>query len=190
MNGAEDTVRMPILTEPTTAVHRSFLAAWDELEPEDGHWMGVHAYGDGEEEWSRDRAEDPAEFARLVEALTADARPETVLPPDIVHQTMLWFVEGAEWLGRLAIRHRLTPALTELGGHIGYVVRPSARGRGHATRMLVRSLPTAARLGIDPALVTCDVDNVGSRRVIEAAGGELEDERHGKLRFWVPTHLA
>ena len=56
--------------------------------------------------------------------------------------------------------------------------------------MLAQSLPVTAGLGIDPALVTCDTDNVASRKVIEAAGGELEDERHGKLRFWVPTHLA
>jgi predicted acetyltransferase len=56
--------------------------------------------------------------------------------------------------------------------------------------MLVQSLPFAAELGIDPALVTCDADNVASRKVIQAAGGELEDERHGKLRFWVATHTS
>jgi len=152
--------------------------------------MGIRAYGGSEREWTRAEAEDPAEFARLVEALQVDARPETVLPADIVHQTMLWFVEGDEWFGRLAIRHQLTPALYELGGHIGYAVRPSARRHGYATQMLTQSLPVVAGLGIDPALVTCDTDNVASRKVIEAAGGELEDERHGKLRFWVPTHVA
>jgi predicted acetyltransferase len=36
-------------------------------------------------------------------------------------------------------------------------------------------------------LVTCDDDNVASRRVIEANGGRLEDVRGHKLRFWVPT---
>jgi len=56
--------------------------------------------------------------------------------------------------------------------------------------MLAQSLPVAANLGIDPALVTCDTDNHASRKVIEAAGGEYEDERHGKLRFWVPTHVS
>jgi predicted acetyltransferase len=53
--------------------------------------------------------------------------------------------------------------------------------------MLRAALPIAAGLGIDRALVTCDVDHVGSRKVIETCGGEFEGQRGGKLRFWVPT---
>lgn len=178
---------MPELVVPTTAVHRSFLDAWDELGPAEERWMGARGPW---REWSREELEDPGEFAAFVEAARSEALPETEMPPDLVHQTMLWYVEAGEWLGRLAIRHSLTPALYELGGHIGYVVRPSAQRKGYATRMLTESLPWAARLGIETALVTCDVDNYASRRVIESAGGELEDERHGKLRFWVPTHVS
>lgn len=181
---------MPTLIEPTVVVHRSFLAAWDEFGPEDERWMGARAITGDEEEWSRERAADPDEFARMVELIRIEADPATELRPDLVHQTVLWFVDGREWLGRLSIRHDLTPVLIELGGHITYGVRPSARRHGHATRMLTQSLPIAAGLGIDPVLVTCDLDNLGSRKVIQAAGGELEDERHGKLRFWVPTHVA
>jgi predicted acetyltransferase len=181
---------MPILVVPTTAVHRSFLAAWDELGPDHERWMGARSIAGAEEEWTRGQAADPVEFGRLVEAIRTEAEPETVLAAGLVHQTVLWFVDGVEFLGRLSIRHDLTPALTEVGGHIGYCVRPSARRRGYATQMLTQSLPIAGALGIEPALVTCDVDNTGSRRVIEAAGGELEDERHGKLRFWVPTHVV
>ena len=90
-------------------------------------------------------------------------------------------------VGRVSLRHELTPWLLEVGGHIGYAVRPSARRRGYATAALARVLPVAADLGIDPALVTCDEDNIGSRKAIEANGGVLEDVRNGKLRFWVPT---
>lgn len=149
--------------------------------------MGAHGVS---EDWTREEAADPVEFCRMVEAIQRVADPKTVLPPDLVHETVLWFVDGDEWLGRLSIRHTLNAALLELGGHIGYVVRPSARRKGYATQMLTQSLPFAAGLGIDPALVTCDNDNDASRKVIQAAGGELEDERHGKLRFWVPTHLS
>jgi predicted acetyltransferase len=77
--------------------------------------------------------------------------------------------------------------LLDYGGHIGYDIRPSARRRGHATAMLAEALPVAAKLGIDRVLVTCDDDNVGSRKVIEANGGVFEDQRREKLRYWVPT---
>ena len=48
-------------------------------------------------------------------------------------------------------------------------------------------LPLCADLGIDPVLVTCDEDNLPSRRVIESNGGVYEDSREGKRRYWVPT---
>lgn len=92
-----------------------------------------------------------------------------------------------EYLGRISIRHRLTAYLREIGGHIGYDIRPSARQHGHATAMLAAALPVARSLGIDPALLTCDDDNIASRKVIEANGGTLEDHRHGKARYWVST---
>ena len=66
-------------------------------------------------------------------------------------------------------------------------MRPSARRRGVATAALAAALPVAAALGIDPALLTCDDDNVASGRVIETNGGVLEDVRDGIRRYWVPT---
>jgi predicted acetyltransferase len=48
-------------------------------------------------------------------------------------------------------------------------------------------LPIAHRLGIDPVLVTCDASNLASRKVIEGAGGEFEDQRGEKLRYWIST---
>jgi predicted acetyltransferase len=53
--------------------------------------------------------------------------------------------------------------------------------------MLRAALPIAAELGLSQVLITCDVDNVGSRRIIEANGGRFEGQRSGKLRYWVPT---
>lgn len=99
----------------------------------------------------------------------------------------MWWADGEQFLGRLAIRHRLTPALETMGGHIGCDVRPSARRRGYATAMLAAALPIAASLGIFRALVICDITNVASRRVIEANGGRPLDATERKLRYWVPT---
>jgi hypothetical protein len=44
-----------------------------------------------------------------------------------------------------------------------------------------------AALGIRSARGDCDVDSIGSRRVIEMDGGVLDEERAGSLSFWVPA---
>lgn len=178
---------MPELVEPDVRVRRSFVTAMAEFRAEgrgsaaDDTMVG-REIRESSATWDTD-----AGFAEFTAALRAAAREDAPRPAGWVPCTTWWWVEGSEYLGRIALRHRLTEHLREVGGHIGYDVRASARRRGHATAMLQAVKPHAAALGIDPALVTCDVDNVGSRRVIEAAGGVLEDERSGKLRYWVPT---
>jgi predicted acetyltransferase len=178
---------VPTLIAPRDGVRRSFAEAMDEFRAE-GRGTGddrsaigdfIRTRADG---WSSDEA-----FSLFVASVRAEALEETPRPEGYVPATELWWVDGETFLGRITIRHRLTPQLLEMGGHIGYDIRPSARRRGHATEMLRQTLAIARRMGIDPALITCDVDNIGSRTVIERNGGVLEDERAGKLRFWVPT---
>jgi predicted acetyltransferase len=130
---------------------------------------------------------DPAVFDHYASQLRAQALPETPRPSGYVPCTTLWWVDGDRYLARIAIRHQLNEFLLNVGGHIGYDVRPSARRRGHATAMLRAALPVAHQLGIDRALITCDWDNVGSRKTIEANGGIFEDRRGVKPRYWVPT---
>ncbi|GAA2309855.1 GNAT family N-acetyltransferase [Glycomyces scopariae] len=133
----------------------------------------------------------PEEPETWIEGVLAIERALTEDPPAaFVPATTFWWVDGLAFLGRINIRHRLNEHLRDYGGHIGYDVRPSARRRGHATAMLAAALPVAAVLGIEKALITCDTDNTGSRKVIEANGGVLEDRRGDKLRFWVPTAPA
>jgi predicted acetyltransferase len=176
---------MPTLVPPTTDVHASFLEAVAESRADPMYLLGVR-FTDAAGELAA-----PGRFAAYVESLRADALEEAARPAGHVPATILWLIDGADFLGRLSIRHRLTPQLLELGGHIGYGVRPSARRRGHATQMLLDAMPVSCGLGINPALVTCDADNLGSRKVIEAVikdfGGWFEDRRGVKLRFWVAT---
>jgi predicted acetyltransferase len=180
-------VGMPELVPPTMVVHRSFIAAMAEFVDEgrggsDDDSMIAREMKNFEAAWETEEG-----FSAYIEQLRADADESTPRASFLVPSTTWWWVEGSEYVGRIALRHRLTERLLEIGGHIGYDVRPSARRQGHATAMLRAVLPHAHALEIDPALVTCDTDNVGSRRVIEANGGVFEDERSGKLRFWVPT---
>ncbi|MCT9078582.1 GNAT family N-acetyltransferase [Streptomyces fulvoviolaceus] len=173
---------MPRLTSPDVRFHDSFLDAVKEfaattLDPATLLAQEIEQYG---ETWR-----EPTEFAAYVAMLRAETeRPRR---PDWVPMTTLWYVADDTYLGRLAIRHRLNAFLLERGGHIGYDVRPGARRRGHATAMLRDALPECRERGLDRVLVTCDTTNTGSRKVIEANGGEFEDERGGKLRFWIRT---
>ena len=112
------------------------------------------------------------------------------LPPGRVPATMLYAVAGDHLVGRVHIRHELTPALLEEGGHIGYGVRPAFRRRGYATQMLRQGLAVVRDLGVERALVTCDDGNPGSIATIESCGGVLEDTRPregGSLtrRYWI-----
>jgi predicted acetyltransferase len=180
------------LVEADPRLQQSYLAALDELAAEgNAHYLdlvvppGPGFAGVAFTARSLAAPEVFAEFCRYTRALE---RPDTPRPADWVPGCYLWIVEdGEEVLGRNSLRHELTPWLLEVGGHIGYAVRPSARRRGVATAALGLMLEVAARHGIDPALVTCDTDNVGSRKVIEGNRGVLEDVRGAKMRFWVPT---
>lgn len=112
------------------------------------------------------------------------------LAPGRVPATMLFAVVGDDIVGRVHIRHELTPALLEEGGHIGYGVRPAFRRRGYASQILRQSLEVVRSLGVERALVTCDDDNPGSIGTIESCGGVLEDRRPregGALtrRYWI-----
>jgi predicted acetyltransferase len=179
---------MPSFASPHPRYQQSFLASVQEILDvgESDHWTGLTIFG--EETYTVEELADAGAFAAFTERQHDLALPETPRPEGKVADTILWWVEGDEYLGRLSIRHELTDGLRNFGGHIGYVVRPSARRRGNASAMLAAALPIARDLGIDPALLTCDADNAGSRRVIESSGGIFEDQRDDKLRFWVPTN--
>jgi predicted acetyltransferase len=178
---------VPEFSEPTTGVQESFLAAMAEFQTE-GRGAASDESAIGRE--IRDYGatwHTPAGFAAYVRDLRAQAFAGTPLPDGLVPCTTLWWIDGPEYLGRLAIRHRLNAWLLNAGGHIGYDVRPSARRRGHATAMLGAALPRARNVGLDRVLVTCDDDNVASRKVIESCGGVFEDQRGRKLRYWLDT---
>ncbi len=97
-----------------------------------------------------------------------------------------------------AINLRYQPGTEELpphvSGHVGYAVVPRKQRQGHATRALALLLPIARDLGLARLLITCDEDNLASRRVIERNGGIPDGtaphpDRPGirKLLFRLPT---
>jgi len=179
------------LVQPDPSYHDSYVEALRELA-----WEGNSHYlelvlpaepGVPGADYTLRRLTDPAVFAEFCVFTRGLDDDDVPRPAGWVTGTYLWMVVEEEVVGRISLRHELTPWLLEVGGHIGYAVRPSARRRGHARAALGLMLGVAADRGIDPVLVTCDDDNVGSRRVIEDNGGVLEDVRNHKMRFWLPT---
>ena len=106
-----------------------------------------------------------------------------------------YFIEAeGRILGELFIRHRLTPHLEQIGGHVGYKVRPSCRNRGVATAALRLALRQLAEMGIEQAFVTCNTTNAASAKVIEKCGGlRIQDALLGdrvERRYWIATSLV
>ena len=130
-----------------------------------------------------------ATFTSFVAELHDYARGRA-LPAGWVPMSTFWLVDADRFVGKLEIRHQLTELLHRAGGHVGYSIRPSMRRRGFGTQMLALALPKCREVGLERVLITCDTTNVGSRRIIEANGGQLEDlipigAGVEKMRFWI-----
>lgn len=150
-------------------------AAHAELAPEGFHFLLDDLGGDSWESYL-----ERLDRARGWDGVAPGRVPATLLVAE---------VEG-EIVGRVSIRHELNDMLLQLGGHIGYGVRPQHRRHGYATEMLRQSLIVTRALGIDPVLVTCDEGNAASSTVIERCGGVLENivdvpGAPSKRRYWI-----
>lgn len=91
----------------------------------------------------------------------------------------------------IQIRHHINhPNLIHRWGHIGYGILPSHRRKWYATKMLYLALWEAKKIGLDKVLITCDTDNIASKKVIERNNGILESKESDKkwkefYRYWI-----
>lgn len=167
-----------VLRPLRVADEQEALRAHEELQADGFEFLTDHRAG---EPW--------AEYVRRLEC----ERLGIDLPDGRVAGTFLVTEAAAALVGRVGVRHELNDFLASHGGHIGYAVRPAYRRRGYATAMLRQALAVAAAVGVRDALVTCDVDNVGSARVIERCGGRFDglapacERSPSKRRYWIRT---
>lgn len=125
------------------------------------------------------------EFVQMVD----DHRHGRSIDDGWVESTWLLADVDGVVVGRSSIRFDLNELLSIEGGHIGYAVRPEQRRRGYATEILRQSLVVARAGGVEDVLVTCNDENVGSAKVIEANGGRLENivdvDGVALRRYWI-----
>ena len=163
------------LREPSLEWKESFTAALAEFDT-----AGITGFWN----WRFTIVDIPSYIAHTEECSRGENLPEGSVP-----SSTFWLIDNDEFIGHVNIRHRLNDQLEIIGGHIGYAIRPGRQAMGYGMQILKLALSRAKALGIDRALVTCNTDNVASRRIIEKNGGELQDEItvDGKpvLRFWI-----
>lgn len=164
------------LEEPTLSHRAAFLEVAREM------------YEDGE--WQLPPDEMALRFDDIIASIARAKDPATCPAGELPHEDF-WLMEDDTWVGLLTLRNEIDEQLMRSGGHIGYVIRPSYRGRGYGTKLLAMGLERARVNGLKRVLLTCADDNIRSRKLIEASGGTLENvidiEGHPQpvRRYWI-----
>lgn len=172
---------MIFLSPPSIAYKDSYLQGLREFQGE-GKYLNYHLK----------RIEEHFEdFLRQL----AEQQERDKVTPGRVPNADFWLIDGQEFIGRLSLRYELNEYLLRIGGTIGYEIRPSKRRQGYGKELLRLGLLEAQNAGLQRVLVTCDEDNLGSKRIIEANGGvfenavEVEGTTKKKLRYWIGLDL-
>lgn len=127
------------------------------------HQSGIEMY--------RAATNDPVVYLEnLVDRSKADS---SQLPEGWLPSTTYYCLEDGVILGAIRVRNGTNDWVENVIGHIGYETRPSARGKGVAKRLLSWVVNNAID---ERVIVTCNVENLPSRKVIEACGGEYLGE--------------
>ncbi|NHJ03289.1 MAG: GNAT family N-acetyltransferase [Candidatus Heimdallarchaeota archaeon] len=91
------------------------------------------------------------------------------LPQGEVTTSTFWLIDKEEVVGVVRIRHQEI----ESAGHIGYDISPDHRKRGYGDQILKLALVKAREIGIEEVILTCNINNIASRKIIEKNNGKL-----------------
>ena len=139
---------------------------------------------------SLDTSKSAEEWIRICKLRKSEATCDQVGTSVPSHMFLAIRKSDGRIVGIIDLRHHIDhPILGTWGGHCGYSVRPSERGKGYAKEMLRLNVQKAKELGIDKMLVTCDEGNPASEKVILENGGVYEKtiEVDGSRikRYWI-----
>ena len=98
----------------------------------------------------------------------------------MVPQSSFWLFKDDTPIGVGRIRHYLNDSLQETGGHIGYAIRKTQRGKGYGKKILGLLIEECKKLNIESVQVGTNVDNIYSNKVILHNGGIWFKENNRK----------
>lgn len=104
---------------------------------------------------------------------------KAILPVNIEKQFLPRYLfnivlnESGIVVGWLVLRGGLTDVSLQYGGHIGFAIEDKFQGNSYASRALALIRKFTNTIGLPQILLTCDDDNIASRKTIENAGGKL-----------------
>lgn len=107
---------------------------------------------------------------KIVEKRPADEEKEFV--PTYIYKITLHGQD--ESIGKIDIRIGYNENLY-YGGHIGYGIDKTYRGNSYASKACKIIMKIAIAHGMDRLIITCNPDNIASRRTCEKAGLALKE---------------
>jgi len=122
--------------------------------------------------------------ARVLPELMMHEHP-VGMPDWFVPETYYYLWDGEVLVGEFRIRHHLTEALRNGGGHIGYSIKKEYRARGYGTKGLALVLDLAREIVPENEIYLRVLkSNVPSFKAISENGGYIagEDEAHYLMR--------
>lgn len=131
----------------------------------------------------------PAAILQILTQSVIRGRLNFSAEPRLFYQ-QFWIAAGDAIVGHVSLRPNTPTAAPDALGHIAYAIFPAFRGQGFGHRALAHGLAELFAQGIDDVLVCWEDDNRASIRIIEAAGGRLEQigphRDGGRIRrYWI-----
>lgn len=133
--------------------------------------------------------EDPQQWLQWTEKMSCKETCKDTWVPDI--QFLCIREKDNRVVGMVDIRRELNEYCHKYGGHIGYSIRKSERGKGYSKIQLKLALEKAREMGLGRVLITCTSSNEPSRRTILSKGGVFDgqainkDEGETMERYWI-----
>lgn len=93
--------------------------------------------------------------------------------------------------GSIRLNSEIYNNVYEESGHIMYDVVPSKRNQGYGKVICEKLLEEENKLGLDNVIITCNINNLGSKKIIEKMGGiyinSIDINGTTIIRYTVPT---